>query len=100
MENQFNNNEIKYLEAQKRVKDLKNFYVHLMIYFGFNLIIFWDHWRKSGENFKFEDGFNFYTGVLWGIVIIIHAVSIFLPSIKNWEKRKTRELMEKENEIS
>ncbi|WP_260258622.1 2TM domain-containing protein [Elizabethkingia miricola] len=39
-----------------------------------------------------------YVPVLWGIVVLIHAGSIFLPGIifgDDWEKKKIRKLMEK-----
>lgn len=91
-------NEIKYLEAKKKVKKLKGFYIHLTIYILVNLLIVFINIRdlKPGESyFKFE---NFITLFFWGIGLLAHAMSVFVPQFvlgKNWEERKIRELMDK-----
>ena len=91
-------NEIKYLEAKKRVKKLKGFYTHLAIYLLVNLLIVFINIQnlKPGESyFKFE---NFVTLFFWGIGLLAHAMSVFVPQFilgKNWEERKIRELMDK-----
>lgn len=92
-------NEIKYLEAKKRVKKLKGFYIHLTIYVLVNLMIVLINYQdlKPGESyFKLE---NFITLFFWGIGLLAHAMSVFVPQFvlgKNWEERKIRELMDKE----
>jgi len=92
-------NEIKYLEAKKRVKKLKGFYIHLTIYVLVNLMIVLINYQdlKPGESyFKYE---NFITLFFWGIGLLAHAMSVFVPQFvlgKNWEERKIRELMDKE----
>ncbi|MCD9854372.1 2TM domain-containing protein [Epilithonimonas sp. JDS] len=92
-------NEIKYLEAKKRVKKLKGFYIHLTIYVLVNLLIVFINIQdlKPGESyFKWE---NFITLFFWGIGLLAHAMSVFVPQFvlgKNWEERKIRELMDKE----
>lgn len=91
-------NEIKYLEAKKRVKKLKGFYTHLAIYLLVNLLIVFINIQdlKPGESyFKYE---NFITLFFWGIGLLAHAMSVFVPQFvlgKNWEERKIRELMDK-----
>jgi len=91
-------NEIKYLEAKKRVKKLKGFYIHLTIYVLVNLLIVFINIQdlKPGESyFKWE---NFITLFFWGIGLLAHAMSVFVPQFvlgKNWEERKIRELMDK-----
>jgi len=91
--------EIKYLEAKKRVKKLKGFYIHLTIYILVNLLIVFINIQnlKPGESyFKFE---NFVTLFFWGIGLLAHGLSVFVPQFvlgKNWEERKIRELMDKE----
>ena len=93
-----NQDDIKYLEAKKRVKQLKGFYIHLTIYVLVNLLIVFINIQnlKPGESyFKFE---NFITLFFWGIGLLAHAVSVFSPVHlfgKDWEERKTKELMEK-----
>lgn len=92
-------NEIKYLEAKKRVKKLKGFYIHLTIYVLVNLMIVLINYQdlKPGESyFKWE---NFITLFFWGIGLLAHAMSVFVPQFvlgKNWEERKIKELMDKE----
>jgi len=92
-------NEIKYLEAKKRVKKLKGFYIHLTIYVLVNLLIVFINIQnlKPGESyFKFE---NFVTLFFWGIGLLAHGMSVFVPQFilgKNWEERKIREIMDKE----
>lgn len=88
-------NEINYLRAKTRIKEIKGFYIHLSVYITVNLILI-------GFNVLYQElGYlkikmnQFFTVILWGVVILIHAISIFLPTITNWEKRKTEELMKK-----
>lgn len=90
-------NEIKYLEAKKRMKKLKGFYSHLTIYILVNLLIVFINIQdlKAGESyFQYK---NFITLFFWGIGLLAHAMSVFVPQFflgKNWEERKIRELMD------
>ncbi|RRQ46999.1 2TM domain-containing protein [Chryseobacterium sp. SC28] len=92
-------NDIKYLEAKKKVKRLKGFYTHVLIYVLVNLLIVFINIQnlKPGESyFKPE---NFITLFFWGIGLLAHGTSVFLPEFvlgKNWEARKIQELMDKE----
>lgn len=92
-------NEIKYLEAKKRVKRLKGFYIHLTIYVLVNLLIVLINYQdlKPDESyFKYE---NFITLFFWGIGLLAHAMIVFVPQFvlgKNWEEKKIQELMDKE----
>ena len=91
--------DIKYLEAKKRVKKLKGFYSHLTIYILVNLFIVFIniHDLKPGESyFQYK---NFITLFFWGIGLAVHGLSVFVPQFvlgKDWEERKIRELMDKE----
>jgi hypothetical protein len=43
----------------------------------------------------------FSTAIFWGIGLMAHALSVFLPSMiigKDWEERKIKQLMEKEKQ--
>lgn len=90
--------DIKYLEAKKRVKRLKGFYTHLVIYILVNLMIAFINFQdlKPGESyFQYK---NFITLFFWGIGLLAHALSVFLPQFvlgRDWEERKIRELMDK-----
>lgn len=94
MEN-YNQNEIKYLEAQKRVKQLKGFYIHATVYVLVNLFIIADNVKKGMD---LSDMNNYWTAIFWGVGLLGHGLSVFLPTFilgKNWEEKKIKELMEK-----
>jgi hypothetical protein len=82
----------RYEQATKRVRELKGFYGHLAVYVivnAFLLIInlltsphaLWFVWPLLG----------------WGIGIAIHAAAVLGNGIwgKQWEERKVKELMDK-----
>ncbi|MBP6128662.1 2TM domain-containing protein [Flavobacterium sp.] len=91
--------EIKYQEALKRVKKLKGFYTHSIVYIFINILIFFlnvENLEQGESYFQFK---NFMTAFFWGIGLLAHAMSTFLPYFilgKDWEERKIKELMEKE----
>jgi hypothetical protein len=91
--------ELQYIEAIARVKKIKGFYIHLIVYFVVNLMIVFVNIQDLdlGESyFKME---NFFTAFFWGIGLASHAFSTFLPNWifgRNWEEKKIKELMEKE----
>ncbi|KIA90157.1 2TM domain-containing protein [Kaistella jeonii] len=94
MEN-FNGNNIKYLEAQKRVKRLKGFYIHAVVYVLVNLFIIAQNVESGASLSNME---NYWTAIFWGVGLLGHATSVFLPNMlmgKDWEERKIRELMDK-----
>lgn len=94
MEN-YNQNEIKYLEAQKKVKKLKGFYIHATVYVLVNLFIIADNVKKGMD---LSDMNNYWTAIFWGVGLLGHGLSVFLPTFilgKNWEEKKIKELMEK-----
>lgn len=88
-----------YKAAKKRVKDIKGFYIHLVVYLAINSMLL-----LVNSNFNENGGFdlelsNFYTAIFWGIGLGAHWASVFGPGIllgKKWEERKIKELMEKD----
>lgn len=94
MEN-YNSNEIKYLEAKKRVKRLKGFYIHATVYILVNLFLIANNVQRG---MNFSDINNYWTAIFWGVGLLGHALSVFLPNMimgKDWEEKKIRELMDK-----
>jgi len=93
--------EIKYQEVQKRVKKIKGFYTHAAIYLLVNIMIVIINIQnlEPGESyFKLE---NIFTAFFWGLGLLTHALSVFLPNIilgSNWEEKKIKELMEKDKQ--
>lgn len=93
--------EIKYQQALKRVKRIKGFYTHLIIYVVINIGILIANYSSGNHNYNFWSWQTFSTMLFWGIGLVAHGMSVFMPSLlmgKDWEERKIRELMEKEKQ--
>lgn len=94
---------LEYKRAVKRVKDLKGFYGHLAAYLIINLFLFYFYSREEGLIEGLQDLSNYFTAIFWGIGLLAHAATIFMPNIlfgREWEERKIRELMDKEQRNS
>lgn len=94
-----------YIRAKKRVKAIKGFYVHFIVYVLVNIsisgvIIF--GLMQSGDTFveTFSNFGVYSTWVFWGIGMFFHWLGVFgFKSIgfgSDWEEKKIKELMEKE----
>ncbi|WP_299709676.1 2TM domain-containing protein [uncultured Tenacibaculum sp.] len=88
--------EIRYMRALKKVKEIKEFYSHLLIYIiVIPILIF--------INLKFSPQFHwFWFSVFgWGIGLFSHGFQIFdgfkLIMGKNWEERKINEYIKEYN---
>lgn len=100
-----NLNEEKYARAQKRVKDIKDFYSHLVVYLVVNLLLILAQmgiFREGLAGVKFEiPSFTYFTTpFFWGIGLFFHGLHAFkhkLGIFKSWEERKIKEYMEKED---
>ena len=95
MEEQDYIKEQQYLQAKKRVKDIKGFYVHLTVQIASMVIII-------AVNLIFVPHYHFFWFALMGISIALffHWLGVFGFSRfgKEWEKRKIQELMDKEKQ--
>lgn len=93
MENNFLK-EQHYLKAKKRVKDIKGFYVHFIVFCTTMPVII-------ATNLIFVPGFHWFWFSLtgWGVGIFFHWLGVFgfqlLGLGKNWEERKIKEIMDK-----
>ena len=101
--------EQQYLNAKKKVKEIKGFYSHFLIYVLINIfisgiIIFGLTYSDNSSLSESFTNFGVYsTWLFWGIGIFFHWLSVF--GFKNllgssWEEKKIRELMKKEDERS
>lgn len=91
--------EIKYQEALKRVRKIKGFYSHLLVYIVVNIMIVVVNIQNLDPGESYFQYKNFFTAFFWGIGLVAHGFSVFLPQWflgNNWEERKIRELMEKD----
>ncbi|MFK8061395.1 MAG: 2TM domain-containing protein [Polaribacter sp.] len=85
-----------YLKAQKRVKDIKEFYIHLTIYCLVLPIIIFINLTYVPEYHWF-----WFSTFGWGTGLFIHWFTVFgfnlLGIGKNWEERKIKEFMNQNN---
>jgi hypothetical protein len=96
MENQFQK-DARYYAAQKKVKSITGFYVHLSVYLLINTFICIQIYLVTKDDFWHWESFA--TAFFWGVGILAHGTSVFHINLlfgKNWESRKIKELMEKE----
>ena len=100
----------KYEEALKHVKDLKEFYQHLLVYIIF--VVVWLLFKEQIITFVIEktestdSDFMYWlninvaiTPVLWGMGVLIHGLYVHrfkFSFFKHWESRKIKEFMEEE----
>jgi len=98
MENTYQKEE-RYLLAQKKVKKIKGFYIHLLVYILVNSFILIVNTSESLSGNKVFWSWNtFSTALFWGIGLMAHGLSVFSRNIffgSQWEERKIREFMEK-----
>ncbi len=92
-----NNPDALYNIAYKRVKKIKGFYIHALVYILVNaFIIISSTNRNSSDLLNWE---TYSTALFWGIGLLAHGLSVFGRNMffgQNWEEKKIRELMEKE----
>lgn len=98
----------KYERAKRRVKVLKGFYKHLMVYIIVNIVLLVFSYRitfillskEALGNPEFLKWINWNiwgTPIIWGIALIIHALAVFLKSpFKNWEEKQIQKYLDKE----
>ena len=84
-----------YYDAQKKVKEIREFYEHLTVYVLCNPIVI-------VVNYMVSPGYLWWIWSVmgWGIAIILHGLKAFeYPPFFNrkWEDKKIQELLEKEN---
>lgn len=97
---ELNNIETQRIEhARKQVKRIKGFYTHLLVYILVNLFIVFVNIQNLDAGESYFQFHNFITLGTWGIAIIIHALSVFIPNFvfgSQWETRKIKEFMQDE----
>lgn len=96
----------KYMRAQKKVEDIKGFYIHLLVYICVNLFISIKKIVRNldnGETFEqaFFDFGTYFVWIAWGIGIAFHAFNVFVKNGllgRNWEERKIQQYMNDERD--
>ncbi|PCJ96554.1 MAG: hypothetical protein COA50_07190 [Flavobacteriaceae bacterium] len=93
--------EERYLRAQKKVKDIQGFYWHLFWYVVVNTFLLSMIYRGLDNNESFWQYGHFATVFFWGVGMLAHWFGVFgIKGVfsKNWEKRKIKEYMDKDND--
>lgn len=88
-----------YYLAYKRVKRIKGFYTHLIVYIFVNLFLIFDDGFDSISLEQFFQWHTYSTAFFWGLGLLSHGISVFGKDFffgNDWEERKIREYMEKE----
>ena len=100
------NPESKYERAKERVKEIKGWYNHLLIFIVVNTIL---QTMYSG----YIEGIHLYVGesifgrligpVVWGFALLIHAIWVFKShyirrSYKDWEEQKIEKIMKEDTD--
>ncbi len=86
--------EQEYIEARKRVAELKDFYKHLTSFIVVNLGLF-----TINLIFSPNDLWFYWTFFGWGFGLFFHAIYVFeiFPYFgKEWEKQQIKKILEKE----
>ena len=89
----------RYERAAKRVKRIRGFYIHALIYVVVNIMIVILNIQNLDAGESYFQWHNFFTLFFWGIGLLAHGLSVFIPNIilgKDWEERKIKELMNDE----
>ena len=85
----------RYQLAQKKVKGIREFYEHLTVFILVSVVLIVINLMTSPEYLWF-----IWCLLGWGIGVVVHGLKAFGVSPffnKDWEERKIREIMEKEN---
>ncbi len=87
--------EQRYYEAKKEVDKVKGFYHHLITYIVLNIFFLVFNLVTSPKELWF-----YWPLLWWGLGVISHGMRVFghYPFFsKDWEERKIKDLMDKEN---
>ncbi len=94
----YSDKEERYKRAKKKIKKIKSFYIHLVVYIIINVYTaikaFIDH-GIEGAAYSFL-GF----GLFWGIGLFFHWYGVFGKNLlfsKDWEERKIKDLMDRDD---
>lgn len=82
-------------EARARVQQLKGFYINIASYLVINAMLVIINLIVTPGTLWF-----YWVTIFWGAALVLHALTIFVFSGRmlgsEWEERKAREIMEKE----
>ena len=90
------NQDQKFLQAQKRVKNMKGFYIHATVYFFVNAFIIISCAFDNISSLWTSDPYM--TAFFWGIGLAAHGFGVFGQDFflgKNWEEKEIQKILNK-----
>lgn len=82
--------------ARERVRKIKSFYLNVITFIWVNILLIVINLVTNRHHLWF-----YWVTLIWGAILIIQALNIFTIRDRflgeDWEERKTRELLDKEN---
>ncbi len=96
MENLTAQDQARFLRAQKKVKAIKGFYTHLIVYIFVNAFLIITLFLNLDKGEQFWHFSSFSTAFFWGIGLVFHGLNVFGKSVvlgSDWEERKIKEFM-------
>ncbi len=88
-----------YYIAYKRVKRIKGFYIHLLVYVLVNLFLIVSQIVEAHSSTILFKMPTYATAFFWGIGLVGHGLSVFGTLYffsSKWEEKKIKEIMDKE----
>jgi 2TM domain-containing protein len=88
-----------YMYAEKRVKRMKGFYVHLFVYVIINSIALVTVYNQAKTSSDFWKPQTFWMTLSWGLGLAAHGISVFGTHYlfsRKWEEDKIRKIIDKE----
>jgi len=82
----------RYERARKKVKELKDFYGHVVVYVGVMIILVIVDSLDKGGNW-----WVYWPALGWGVFVVLHGARVLTPFSRRWEERKIKELMDKDS---
>ncbi|WP_318640299.1 2TM domain-containing protein [Flavobacterium ardleyense] len=96
MENLSAQEQARFERAQKKVKSIKGFYTHFVVYLLVNAFIIISLYLNLDKGEQFWHFSTFSTPLFWGIGLAFHGLNVFGQTLffgNKWEERKIQEFM-------
>ena len=96
MENLTAQEQARFERAHKKVKAIKGFYSHLIVYIFVNAFIIISLYVNLDKGEQFWHFSTISTAFFWGIGLFFHGLNVFKKTVflgTKWEERKIQEFM-------
>lgn len=90
----------RFLKAKDKVRKIKIFYLHLVLYVIVVALISYNFYILEGPYKDNITAVNMSTLVFWTVFIVIHGMGVFKGRFlfkKSWEDKKIEEILNKKN---